>query len=375
MSRRSLVLATVVLVVCAVVGIVIARQAVPRESSLYRGPDGWSGARHYLLERGVEVATRNQPLGRDLADDDTSPMTAAGPTPGVLVMTFPWQRGAEADPTAAIDHHLRSGGDLILAYSGELDDGAQRLPMTLDWKPARAVSLRPWAWAHQSSIEWSLTPAEKTWKPVQVWAPRLVPQPPDGAEILFKTPSGLPAISVFRRLRGRVVLLPAGALSNQELGKEGNSDLLESLIALCGDRWSFEEYQHGYGLEVPAPDGVRIGRRVDLLVLHLLLLYGLAVLMLARRQGPSWVEPTAAVGSAATFLRGVGTLHERLHHDRAAALQLIEHSRELDRELQVPAEVERWARSAGVAGDDRERFLSLARTLSRMRRAPGKRVR
>jgi hypothetical protein len=73
------------------------------------------------------------------------------------------------------------------------------------------------------------------------------------------------------------------------------------------------------------------GRHVfDLWLLHLAVVYLLALAALARPFGPVWSDPPVRTGSAATFLHGLGALHKRLGHEREAAALLVARARELD---------------------------------------------
>jgi hypothetical protein len=64
-----------------------------------------------------------------------------------------------------------------------------------------------------------------------------------------------------------------------------------------------------------------------------------------------WSDPPVRSGSAATFLRGLGALHQRLGHEREAAVLLVARARELD-----PRIPERDPAGAGL--------LSLAQALA-----------
>jgi hypothetical protein len=182
-------------------------------------------------------------------------------------------------------------------------------------------------------------------RPLRVWAPRVLPLVGPTARVLFTAPGGEAAAAIFRYHGGRVVVLPADALSNSRLGEAGNADLLETLLVNLGPRWAFDEYHHG--LVTAAAESAGLGRAADLLLVHLLLLYLLVVLALARRQGPAWREPAPIAGSAATFLLGLGALHHRLGHHGEAARLLLRRVRELDRGLELPADLDRRAASAG----------------------------
>ncbi len=198
--------------------------------------------------------------------------------------------------------------------------------------------------------------------PVRVWAPRSVPELPKSAEALYQGPTGRPVIASVPRLQGRIWLLPADALANARLGGAGNADLLESLLASLGPDWTFDEYHHGLAI-VHAEERGSFERILDLVLIHLAVLYGLAVLTLARRFGPAWREPPVVAGSAGSFLLGLGALHHRLGHHREAARRLLDRVRELAPDAVVPEDLARRAETADSRG-----LVEVARAVVRLRR-------
>jgi hypothetical protein len=356
MSRRVL-WATLLLGTVAVTALVVWTGAPgeARGSTLSRGPGGWLAARRYLEARGTEVKLLNHPL--DHFGDR-----------GVLVVTFPWQVGALSDPSDALADHLRRGGDLVVGYSGGMTALAELVALDAlggELREIRIPSLQPRAWRRFVHAEWTLRPA-RDWKParpLRLWAPRAVPDLPQGAQVLFRGPRGEAAVFAFRRYGSRVVVLPTDLFSNARLAEAGNADLLETLRRDLGRTWSFDEYHHG--LAAPEVVDTRVsGPVLDLLLAHLALLYLLAVWVLARRFGPAWREIPAVAGSTASFLLGLGALHHRMGHYQEAARLLLRRTRELDRDLAVP---ETLARRADVADTPRE-LVDLARSLVRLRR-------
>jgi len=371
--------AALFLVTAAVTAALLGGRGGSRGSTISRGPGGWLAARRYLQARGARVTLISEPLARYVQEQSVEP---GGPTepleplalrdrsargdprqpvdplqprrqagPGVLALVFPWQAQAAGDLEEPIEAHLRRGGDVVLAYSGEAA-GAERLLDAWQWDRDGEVPLVPWRWWSFTHREWQLRPAPGVpgaggggGQPLRVWAPRALPQVGPAATVLFTTPAGKPAVAVYRYHGGRVVVMPADALSNARLGEAGNADLLETLLHNLGPRWAFDEVHHGL-VTAPAASGP-LGRAADLLLAHLVLLYLLAVLALARRQGPAWREPATVAGSAATFLLGMGALHHRLGHHAEAARLLLRRARELDRSLQLPPDLDRQAASAG----------------------------
>jgi len=378
--RRWLAAAAAFILAAAAVVALAGGGGGSQGSTLSRGPGGWLAARRYLVARGARVTMVSVPLSRFVQDEEgdlgragAGDRTAAGALPGgpsggpgVLVLAFPWQGAAAGDLDAPIDAHLGLGGDLVVAYSGE-EAGAERLLALWQWHEAGSVPLAPWRWRSFMRREWLLRPVERGGEaaagsspPVRIWAPRVLPQVGPGARVLYASPGGLPAVAVFRYHGGRVVLLPADALANSRLAQAGNADLLEALLRNLGPRWAFDEFHHG--LVTAGGGNVALGRAADLLLAHLILLYLLAVLALARRQGPPWHEPAPIAGSAASFLLGLGALHHRLGHHREAAQLLLRRARELDRGLTVSPDLERQTANAGP-----RELVEIARQVARRR--------
>ncbi len=375
-GRQWLVAAVALVLVVAVVAALVGGGGGSRGSTISRGPGGWLAARRYLLARGARVTLIAEPLAGYVRGEPGEPSAAgAGEAsvrrpaaagrrparPGVLALVFPWQGQAAGSFDEAIDAHLARGGDLVLAYSGE-EAGFEQLLGVWHPRPAGEVPLAPWRWRAFMRREWDLQPVDRPGarRPLRVWAPRVLPELGAGWRVLYAAPGGRPAVAVFRYHGGRVVMLPADALSNARLGEVGNADLLETLLRNLGRRWAFDEYHHG--LVAAGPAGGGLGRTADLLLAHLALLYLLGVMALARRQGPAWSEPARIAGSPAAFLLGLGALHHRLGHHHEAALLLLQRSRELDRALELPAALERQAANAGPG-----ELVAIARQVARRR--------
>lgn len=353
--RKGLLLgALLVIFMVVVIGLTAGRRVEARGSVLSRGPGGWLAARRYLAARGARVSLLNRPLSR---------LEGAG----VLVSTFPWQHGLTPEAGEQLEAHLRRGGDLVLAYSG--DSGPAELVaftgLGLPLQQKRRAVLDPRGWRRFAREEWELRPAAGTAAAVRVWAPRWMPEMPRSAQVIFRAPKGEPAVVVLKRHRGRIWLLPADALANARLDHPGNADLLETLLRQGGPQWTFDEYHHGL-IGRQAVDGQGLGRTLDLVLLHLALLYLAALLTLARRFGPAWREPPVVTGSVASFLLGLGTLHHRLGHHQTAARRLLERGRELDRNLELPSALDRLADHAGP-----RELVELARQVARLRTGGG----
>jgi hypothetical protein len=353
-TRNRLVLGSALFVLaCVGLTIFLARPGEARGSVLSRGPNGWLAARKYLEARGAKVKLLDEPLdgfkGR-----------------GVLVSSFPWQGGALAEAGEQLEEHLRRGGSVVLAYSGEAGNPGETVAfegLGLPLAETRKVVLNPMQWRRFAREEWDLRTAAdlKAGESVRVWAPRWTPAIPKEARVILRSPRGGPAGAVLKRDEGRLWLVPADAFANSRLANPGNADLLETLRRQLGDDWTFDEYHHG--LAGPRPvESAALGRTLDLILLHLAVLYVVALLTLSRRFGPSWSEPPVVTGSAGSFLLGLGALHNRLGHHAGAAARLLERARELDRNLVLPADLDRRAAGAGP-----RELVELAREVARLR--------
>jgi hypothetical protein len=332
-------------VMCVVAAVVLGGQAQADASALSRGSRGFLAARRYLEERGCRVVL----LDREL---DAAPA-------GTLVLAFPWQQPGFDDPVPALERRLRDGGTVVLAYAGSRFDpveGSVARAFGLEWDTRPGPPVNPLRWPAYARRESTLVPDPPDAggiRPVRVAETRRLPRAPEDAAVLVRDEAGRPAAFAFRRYRGRVVVVPADAFSNARLSEPGNADLLETLRQDLGDRWTFDELHHG----LSAPEAAAAGGRSGLLWAYLGqvgFVYLLAVAAVARRFGPAWREGAVASGSAASFLVGLGTLHDRLgHHDEAARL-LVARATELDRRLGLTA----------ADADDTEGFLALARRVA-----------
>jgi hypothetical protein len=323
-------------------------------SAQSRGPLGWAAARAYVQARGTDVTL----LDRPLAD---APYGA-----GVLLLVFPWQQWELSDVGAAVSGQLRAGGDVVFAFSGDTRVGhdesqaADSLGLTSRLLRDHAP-LTPRAWRRHAEEEWALA-LEGTTGVVRLRAYARGYDAPAEATVLAREPGGRAAAFAFARHRGRVLVLPAAALANASLSQPAAGDLLETLRAGFDRPWAFAEHPHG--LVAPGSPAATASRRTfDLWLIHLAVVYVLALLALARPFGPVWSDPPPRTGSAAAFLRGLGGLHRRLGHERRAVELLIERSRELDHHLDARLE----ASGAGL--------LALAQEIAARQRSTARRDR
>jgi hypothetical protein len=287
---------------------------------------------------------------------------------GVLVIVFPWQAFDIDAMQASLQRHLQRGGTIVLANAGKQAWEEPAIAAGLGMGHERTDEdppLHPLRWREYASASATLSPAPgETRRPLRVAAAREWLTPPAGATVHFRDPAGRPAVFSFTRWSGRVVVVPASALSNARLGDEGNADLLESLVAAAGTEWTFDEFHHGLVPAAQAKDGTPTTRALDLVLVQLAFVYVLGLLALGRRFGPAWTEPPVVAGTTASFLRGIGALHRALGHHREASRLLVErarqmHPRERFRDPLVSehddAGLLRLARDIGVASPTEER--------------------
>ncbi|HKD18459.1 MAG TPA: DUF4350 domain-containing protein [Thermoanaerobaculia bacterium] len=355
MSRRSIVLGIVLVVgVVASLALVLGSSPAAGPSALSPSADGWLAARKYLEARGARVTLLDHPF---------DPSTVAG----ALVMTFPCPRIPTDEDRDRLRRFLARGGTVFFAYSAERPGPAERLTSeTLGLRieaPDDDPPLSPRRWYAWATAEERLKadPSFSRELPdVTVHALRVTVAGPGGGQILYRDARGAPAIFLYAKGRGRVVALPADALSNGRLSAEGNADLLETLRRGLGADVAFDEYAHG----LVAPDAAAGGgsaSSLDLLVAQLVLLYGLTAWALARRFGPAWREPPTLASSTTGFLLGLGALHRDLGHSSEAAGRLIRNVEALDPRLVVGQGLRR-----ATAGADETEFLAIARRIAKM---------
>lgn len=352
-GRKAVVLAVLAVLALVAVTVLAGGGGEAQGSSVSRGPSGWLAARKYLEARGAQVTLWREPLDRFSGN-------------GVLVVAFPWQHGRLLDAAELIDAHLQRGGDVVLAWSGAANNAWEMVVLEelgLAPEEVRDAPLNPLAWRKFVREEWELRPEPAgAAAPLRVWASRHMPELPENPEVLYRTPSGRPAVVRLKRQQGSLWLLPADALANARLGEAGNADLLETLLARLGRTWTFDEYHHGL-VAVEAEGEKSFGRILDLVLIHLAILYGLAVLTLSRRFGPPWREPPVVTGSVSSFLVGLGALHHRMRHHAEAARRLLERTRELAPDLALPDDLARRAETAGPRD-----LVEVARTVAQLRR-------
>ena len=350
--RRRLVWLVGMLVLGSVGGLWLASRGGPGgPSTRSAAPGGWLGAHRYLEAAGEPVARRERPPG-------------AGIPAGTLVVTFPWSRTGPGDEIAEIDAHLARGGTLVVGHSTGLRPappeaafleslGIGILPFEEDLPPLGPV--RWWRWVRRDR---ALEPAEGVdARTLAVSRSRWRAVPPGTAVAWLVGLEGEPAVSLWERRGGRVVLFPAELLSNRRLHDPSHRAFLATLRRLGDGTWTFDEYHHGWTAPGVVESGGEEARAAwDRLLMQLGLVYFAIVWALAWRMGPPWQPTRERAGGSGEFLRRLGRVHRELGHASQAATRLLERSEALDPRFRAGPERRRAAAAAG----ERE-LLALAR--------------
>jgi len=347
-------LAALVAGICLLAILFAPRSGSAGPSSLSASKSGWAAARRYLELEACRSSSNGRPL-------------SSAHLEGTLVIALPEDGLRETEDLAAMVRHVRAGGDILLAFSGERPRPGERSlfdSLGLKLQQVRGdPPLSPARWYRYVTAVWDLQAEEEpeTVRPVRVHAPRWIPSARGSAQVLYRGPEKEPMVFLFRFGRGRVVVVPADALSNSRLSNPGNADLLESLRASLGPQLVFDEYTHGY-----STPGVERGISpfpFDLLVAQLGLLYLLAVLALSWGFGATWKQTAPRTGSTASFLTGLASRHRQLKHFRRAAELLLSRVRQLDPSIPDPGDVHLERIS------DEKTFLEFARRVSSLKGA------
>ena len=316
--------------------------------------------RRYLEARGTEVVVLDRPLSESV------------PGRGTLVLAFPWQSlDLGASLASDVTQHLNGGGHLLIAYSG----GAARSPsgapsrssISTPSRPgrtsARAARLAPPR--HRGLAPRSGGALEGTARPLVVPAADRVPSPARRHACSTARPGATRSRSARARrqprgggARHRARQRARGAAGQHRPAGEPGPEPAGALELRRGP-------SRPGGAPAPA-GGDGQSRVLDLALVQLLALYALVAVTLGRRFGPPWREPPVVVGSTAGFFLGLGALHHRLGHHAEAARRLVARSQELDRNLRLPAELERRA----AAGVDAAGLVEIARDVATRRPTP-----
>jgi hypothetical protein len=356
MKRRSWIIGAAVLLAASVLATLLLKRAgAAGSSSLAPSASGWLAARTYCERRGSAVTLLDRPFDPSVE--------------GGLVLALPFASIPMAPELDVLRRRVAAGGTVVFAYASRSNpiDEFVAGALGLEFAPvSEETPLGPLSWYRHAAAEWRLEPEAAFGSEageVVVHAPGDLPTAPKGAEILYRGgAAATPAVFSFSRGRGRVLVLPADALSNGRLGNPGNANLLESVRVALGQRIVFDEYHHGLVAPGALPEGSSASS-LDLLLLELGLLYLLGAWALARRFGPAWQEPPEIASSTSSFLIGLGALHRKLKHSAEAAVHLIGNAESFDPGLSIPA----GARQAAVEAGEPQ-LVNLARLIARQQR-------
>ncbi len=314
-----------VLVLGLLVGLLLLLGLVVRPPEL--GPStygnqaqGLRSAHDYLQARGHAVRRWERPLDELPAAD------------GVLVLAAPFERTWTEADRRALRQWLGQGGTVVLAASGAEPMLQEReLFWTFDVELTEARRDGPLWWSDW--VAWRgervevLPQRDSLPSGVQlrreVWSPR----PPLGAEPLYADAQGHPWIWRQSWRPGALIILAnPSPLTNAGLVDPANLALLEALLA-TGRTVTFDEFHHGHQSALTADLSSVLGP-FELLMAHLLLLYGLALLVVSRPFGPVLPQLRDRAGSVSRDLEVLARLHRRAGHAREAGALLLRVARE-----------------------------------------------
>jgi hypothetical protein len=151
-NRRLLVFLVLGLMALSLAAALLARHEGAPGSALSATAHGWLAARRYAEARGTRVT---------LMDREDYPLDNRQ----TLWVVFPWQHLTWQESARCAREHLRRGGTLIVAYSGQgvTPDEADfftDLGVTHQVRPETPL-FHPTRWREQQRAEWRLIPAHE----------------------------------------------------------------------------------------------------------------------------------------------------------------------------------------------------------------------
>jgi len=336
MTRRSM-LAIALTVLALVLLIAIAAQM---EGALSNVPSVWnhrarglSAAFAYLRERGVDARSWERPL------------TELPPSPGVLVLAAPFSAGFTREDERQIEEWLVRGGRLIVMSSGDDPTFVEEQVLAIARAhPVRVPPEPPLAYA--AWREWrrrvrTLARAEGAERVAAaeavVRAGSVRAEPPASAQVLMRDEEGNRMVVAIERGRGRILLINNASMwENGWIQRRGNLDQLEAAVELLASDGSpvlFDEWHHGRRAHATEASSTPLGP-FELMMLHVLLMYALALWALSRPHGPRFAPPATAAPPLERSIFALAALHRRAGHAAETARILVESAR---RTLRGPA--------------------------------------
>ncbi|NOZ95341.1 MAG: hypothetical protein GXP47_11495 [Acidobacteria bacterium] len=334
MSRsRQLVLAAVVVAGALAALLLVSRPAgLDEASSVSRRSGGLLLARRYLESRGVRCTTFTGRVGKN------------GPGSASLVVAFPATGRPRRAGLLRLKRWISGGGTLVVLFDHTFPGVAQKETLEALGVATRPIwrreELNPFRWWTRVRRPWRLSSPVANTPIVLSSEARVALKPHAGDVILLEEPKHNAVLGLARTVgRGRLVILPSEVLSNGRLLEGGNADLLEWLgRRLPSPDVAFDEGIHGLG--APAKRGAEGTPMADALLAQLALLYLLAIVALARRQGPPWPEEAVRGSSVGGLLLRLGAVHRRMGHHADAARVMVERAAAFGGWDSVPADLQ-----------------------------------
>jgi len=321
MKRRLLVaLGLVFAVAVALISVGVEDQTNRASAQVHRSR-GLLAAARYLDATGAPTQRWERPLDELSVDPDAS-----------LVLALPMKNGLTEAEQSALTRWRIGGGRVVVLTSGDEPRASDQ--ELLDLLDLFAVDRREEAplwwfdWKDWATRRERLTSKLGWPSPVVIQPGAYATRPLEEVEVLYRGPDGDPAVYRWRPSGwGEIVVVDnATALGNRWLGEAENLALLERLFP-AGQPVIFDEWRQGYSaVEVVDADAVLTPSQ--LLLAHLLLLYGAAIWTLSRPFGPPARDAGVRRGSVSRDLLALASLHRYGKHAEQAGQRLLELARE-----------------------------------------------
>ncbi len=366
MKRAGIVMLILALLAVWLIAFRTATVGADTPSVYSRKARGLAAVYAYLKKRGIEAIPWERPLAE------------LPRTPGALILAAPFESPVGDSDESAIRSWLNRGGSIVLLTSGDEPELAESRLFEIFRVPAAVVPPPPplgyLAWRRWCLRDLRLTRSPRAGEGIPgaavVRAGSFRASPNAAARILLEDPAGAPSEFLMHRGKGLVLVVNNASMwANAWIAQEGNLDQVEASLRLAAPSRApviFDEWHHGHQV-VPATERSTVIGPFELLVAHLLLIYGLALWTLSRPAGPRHGSLSGGAPSVERSLFSLAALHRRAGHATESARLLVASARQLLRD--------RDGAPAPPLPDaaDEPQLLVLARRIGEMQRGGSRR--
>lgn len=359
--RRSNLVALAIVVALLAAGVFLGSRSQATPSVANARETGLRASYLYLEGRGHDVALWRRPPG-DLA----------GAGVETLVVAAPFVRGLPADEESKLADWVADGGRLVLLAPERPPDAALAgLLFALDLFPERSPDEAPLGYGAWRRFRTEAVPLRAV-ADAGPRAPEVILVRRAAAEIsaigrprpLYVDERDAPMVFAIGRGQGEVVVINNGTLATNGLvGRGANLAFLEWLLFAregASAEVHFDEWRHGQTDPDLAPAST--GGAFEILFVHAVLIYLLALVMLGRRFGRPLADEPPPRGSAERDVRALAAWHRRAKHASEVGAHLLAAARRVARRhggaQTLPEE---------FSGDERD-LLALARHVGALQR-------